>query len=363
MKSMTYDWLDDIQTKLHFLLEHQRDQRIPGYFHYSYSGDLFHNDRRSNLVGSIFALKLYYMLGEERQEYLAPVIRRIFSFQKRNGTIYDKFVYKKSFCRNFISHVSKGQWQNLDNHQYIHAETRQAYSSLLLHGVLPEQIMIDMPTIPEGVGKFLQSLDWSRPWGAGSHFSHLMFFLALFKRSGRLSSEAYRGAAHTALDQIALLQNQHDGSWYKGSPSLQQKINGAMKVITGLLWADVPFAYPERLIDLCLVRNESTHACDQFNKTLVLRYANKATGGSYRRKDIETWCHQALNEWQEYFHSDKGGFSFWRGKANERYYGALITRGRDEPDIHGTALFVWGLGMMAHLIPLPAIQAFKEMRS
>lgn len=363
MEDKDYYWLRNIRAELFSFLSDLRDMEEPGYFRYSYSGDLFPHNRRSNLAGSIFALKLYYMLGEERQEYITPVIQRVLSFQKKDGTIFDPFVYKKSFSRNFISNISRWKWQNLDNHYYIRAETRQAYSALLLYNVLPEVIMTDIPTTPTGVERFFRTLDWTRPWGAGSHFSHLMFFLALLKRSGRLSSEAYQGAAHTALDQIAALQNHHDGSWYKGSPSLQQKINGAMKVITGLLWADVPFAYPERLIDLCLVRNESTHACDQFNKTLVLRYANKATGGSYRRKDIETWCYQTLNEWQEYFHSDKGGFSFWRGKANERYYGARITRGRNEPDIHGTVLFVWGLGMMSRLTPLPAIQAFKEMRS
>lgn len=363
MEDKDYYWLKNIRAELFSFLNDLKDPEEPGYFRYSYSSDSFPRNRRSNLAGSIFALKLYYMLGDERQEYITPAIRRVLSFQKKNGTIFDPFVYRKSFSRNFISNISQRKLQNLDNHGYILAETRQAYSALLLHNVFPELIMIDIPTTPEGVERFIRRLDWTRPWGAGSHFSHLMFFLALLKRSGRLSTWAYKNATRAALELITTLQNHHDGSWYKGSPSLQQKINGAMKVITGLLWADVPFAYPERLIDLCLIHNESTHACDQFNKTLVLRYADKAAESSYRRKDIEKWSHQTLDEWREYFHPDKGGFSFWRSKANERYYGARITRGRNEPDIHGTVLFVWGLGMMAHLTPLPAIQAFKEMRS
>lgn len=363
MADIDYYWLRNIRADIFSLLNDLRDPEEPGYFRYSYSGDLFQQKAHSNLAGSIFALKLFHMLGAGNQEDLASAIQRVLSFQKNDGTIFDSFVYRRSFSRNFISNISRLKWQNLDNRGYILAETRQAYSALLLHNVLPEVIMTDIPTTSEGVKYFLQSLDWTRPWGAGSHFSHLMFFLALMKRSGRLSSGAYKNATRAALELITTLQNHYDGGWYKGNPSTQQKINGAMKVITGLLWADAPFAHPECLIDLCLAHNESTHACDQFNKTLVLRYADKATAGSYRRKDIETWCHQALDEWREYFHSDKGGFSFWRGKANERYYGARITRGYDEPDIHGTVLFVWGLEMMAHLVPLPAIQAFKEMRS
>ena len=56
-------------------------------------------------------------------------------------------------------------------------------------------------------------------------------------------------------------------------------------------------------------------------------------------------------------------FSFWKGRANARYYDAQITRGLNGADIHGTVLFVWGLSMMAKLAPIPELNWLNEMKS
>ncbi len=347
---------------LHFL-DHQQDVHLPGYFAYSYTGDLFNAKKKCNVAGCIFALKLYSMLGETRESIISPIINRILSFQKPDGSIYDPIVFRKSFLRNAAADLSRGRFGNLDNHEYIRAETRQAYSSLLLHGIIPDHIYTNIPTTPDRIRSYIRKLDWTHPWGAGSHFSHLMFFLSLMHQSKKLDAESFLIAKQTALDELASLHHQNDGAWYLGNPSKLQKINGAMKVLTGMLWADAVLTYPEQLIDLCLSHTDPIHACDQFNKTMVLRYADAATGSSYKRTEIEAWCENALNDWQSYFHPEQGGFSFWKGRANERYYGARISRGLNEADIHGTVLFVWGLSMMAKLMPIPELNWLHEMKS
>lgn len=344
-------------------MDYQRNPFVSGYYHYSHSGDFFNSLAHENIAGSIFALKLFYMLGETDEQIIKPLTNRLLSFQTSNGSIYDPFVFQKSFLRNAAAGLSRGNFQNLDNHEYIRAETRQAYSSLLLHGIIPDHIYSNIPTTPDGINKYLRALDWTRPWGAGSHFSHLMFFLSLMRKSGKLNETIFEIAKQTALTEIASLHHTQDGAWYRGNPPLLQKINGAMKVITGFLWADAPLTHPEQLIDLCLSHTDPIHACDQFNKTLVLRYANEATSGRYKRNEIEAWCAKALTDWQNYYHPDQGGFSFWKGRANERYYGARVTRGLNETDIHGTVLFVWGLSMMARLMPIPELNWLKEMKS
>lgn len=352
-----------LKTSLLNFLSHQRNPDHPGYYSYSHSGDLFNPSKHENITGSIFALKLYYMLGVTDGQIIKPITDRVLSFQKSNGAIYDPSIFRKSFFRNAVAGLSRGSFHNLDNHEYIRAETRQAYSALLLHGIIPNRIYTDIPTQPDRIQTYLRKLDWTHPWGAGSHFSHLVFFLSLLHRSQKIETETFEIAKQTALEELAKLHHQTDGVWYLGNPSKLQKINGTMKVITGMLWTDAQLQNPEQLIDLCLSHHEPIHACDQINKTLVLRYANEMTRGSYRRSDIEKWCEETLDDWQNYYHPEQGGFSFWKGRANERYYGARVTRGLNETDIHGTVLFVWGLSMMAKLMPIPELSWLKEMKS
>lgn len=357
------NWTDGIHERLLSFLEGQQDLAVPGYFRYSLSGDLFDDKKKSNLAGSIFALKILYMLGEKDVDIITPIAERIISFQKSNGALYDPFVYRKSFARNALSSLLGGQFSNLNNHGYIRAETRQAYSALLLHDSIPERVFRTIPTRPQEINDYLTSLDWTRPWAAGSHFSHLMFFLALFKKHGDLKEDQYFEATRTALEIISSLQHSDDGAWYRGNPPKLEKINGAMKVITGLLWTEATLLCPRELIDLCLSDNESVHACDQINKALVLRYADEAVGSAYRREDILQWCRHTLDEWSEYYYPEYGGFSFWKHRANAQYYGARVTEGRNEPDIHGTVLFVWGLSMIAKLLPLPELDWLHQMKS
>ncbi len=362
---MPSEWLNNLRTHLLLFLEQQRDETIPGYFRYAFSGDVFQNKNRSNLAGSIFALKLYHMLNMHQAAPTHSAIERILSFQKSDGTIYDPFIYRKSFIRNLLSNLSKAKTHNLNNDEYIRAETRQAYSALLLYDIIPDHLYANIPTQPDAVKKYIDTLDWKRPWGAGSHVSHLLFFLSLLRKAKRLDETTYNDAREMTLSSLSSLQHNSDGTWYTGLPSPRQKVNGAMKVITGLLIDNVPFTYPDRLIDLCLHTDtqQTSDACDQINQVLVLRYADEQCQHSHRRDEIFTFCEKILWQWQDYYHQNEGGFSFHKNRANDRYYGANVSRGLNEPDIHGTVLFVWGLSLMAKLIPLPELDWLQEMKS
>jgi len=339
------------------------ETNFPGYFRYSFSGDLFDHSKKENLAGSIFALKIYYILGIKDQKIIQPIINRILSFQNNDGSIFDPYVYKKSFIRNVGACLKRGRVSNLDNHEYVYAESRQSYSAMLLHDYVPERCFVNIPTSPKKIKVFLQKLDWSKPWSAGSHFSHLMFFLSYLKRKGVLDHEVFEAAKHSAIHYINSIQHNEDGAWYVGSPSHREKVNGAMKVLTGLLWVDTKLSFPERLIDLCLSGTNSVHACDELNKILVLRHAEEAVAYSYRRKELDLWLLNTLSDWKKYYFPEIGGFSFWEGRANEVYYGVRVSRGFNEPDIHGTLLFLWGLSMVAQLLPIPELSDFHEIKS
>lgn len=276
----------------------------------------------------------------------------------------DPFIARRRLLRHVVSNLKRGDFHDLGNHGYIRAETRQANSALLLHGVLPKNIPENIPTTPDDIRQFLSRLDWSHPWGAGSHFSHLMFFLSLLRKANRIDEATYQHAQSTAYAFVATLQHD-DGAWYTGNPLHRQKVNGAMKVISGLIVDDLSFDRPDKLIDLCLAQEarQTDDACDQINQILVLRYSDRLLNHSYRTDDIKMFCLNTLEQWQQYYHPVQGGFSFHKHRANDRYYGAKVSRGLNEPDIHGTVLFVWGMSMMNQILHLPELDFLHEIKN
>jgi hypothetical protein len=82
----------------------------------------------------------------------------------------------------------------------------------------------------------------------------------------------------------------------------------------------------------------------------VLYCCNKAT--DYRVDDIKNFCLKRLSQYRRYYHENKGGFSFHKDRANDVYYGARITKGLNEPDIHGTVMFLWGITLISRILKL-----------
>lgn len=351
-------WLFELKEKVSQFLEQLKGKKISGFFHYSLSGDLYNEEIKWGLGNTVFAVKIFYTLDlmnklpeEERME-MADFIK---SFQKDNGTIYDPLIKRKTFLKDKLSLLNNWEFNNFWHQQTIRAETRQAISALKLLEKRPGIHYKNFPKKKNEIEKYLDNLDWGKPWNAGSHFSHLMFFL------NNIDLENKQELINFSIDLVNKLQSPEDGSWYTNNPSLQQKINGAMKIITGLKATNrVYFKYPEKLIDLCLQARNDKQACDNFNIIYVLHYANKMTNGNYRREEIKNFALERLVIYKKYYYPEIGGFSFLPHKANIYYYGAKITKGLDEPDIHGTVMFFWGISIISQILKINDELGFKE---
>ncbi len=69
--------------------------------------------------------------------------------------------------------------KNRIDHKFVRrAETRQAISALKLFNLNPKYIFKNFPKNTEEIKIFIDKLNWKIPWGAGAHFSALMFLLA-----------------------------------------------------------------------------------------------------------------------------------------------------------------------------------------
>ena len=354
------NWLYELKDEVKDFLSHQKSSVKKGYYHYSYSGDIYDESIDWNVGSSVFALKLYYLLGMEKNQYIINTIDYIKSFQS-GDKIYDHFIFKKGLIRNFLGSLKNKNFTNLLNHQYKSAETRQSLSALMLYGELPNSLKLDIPTSKEEIEKYLTLLNWSEPWGAGSHFSHLMFFYRVAKETGQISLKQFDTYTNIAIERINKIYHTDTGGWYKGDQTNRYIVNGAMKILTGLIAVDkVDIPAPEALIDTCLKATNDLDACDNFNIILVLNYTSKQLGRNYRQKEIENFALNRLQKYKAHYKKEQGGFSFFLNGSNTRYYGAKITKGLNEADIHGTVLFMWGISIITQILGLENEFDFRE---
>lgn len=354
------DWLYDLKDEVKTFLSHQKNSIKKGYYHYSYCGDIYDESIHWNIGSSVFALKLYYLLGMEKNQDVTDAINYIKSF-KNEDKIYDQFIFKKGFIRNFLGSLKNKNFTNLLNHQYVSAETRQSLSALMLYSELPNNLKLDIPNSKEEIERYLSLLNWSEPWGAGSHFSHLMFFYRVAKETGQISLKQFDTCTNIAIEWINNIYHIDTGGWYKEDQTNRYIVNGAMKILTGLIAVDkVYIPAPEALIDTCLKATNDLDACDNFNIILVLNYASKQLQRNYRQKEIENFALNRLEKYKEHYKKEQGGFSFFLNSANTRYYGAKITKGYNESDIHGTVLFMWGISIIIQILGVENEFDFRE---
>ena len=344
-----YSLQDDISTWL-FTLE---DKKYPGRFRFAATGSIFHSPERSGLDASALALKISYMLGILDQLPHNKIIQWvdfIRSFQlktedvgflrltKKTGFFIDPVLIKKA-------DLNMG-WKGYDV-RIRRAVTRQACAALMCANERPSYPVCDIPHTISQVEHYLSSLDWERdPWGAGSHASHLVFFLKMNKDFFD-EGEKYNELIPAIFEWLTAIHNSETGSWYIGDPSTEQKINSAMKILTAYAVLKKPVENPEPLIDFCLASVNQADGCHNADILYVLHYCNQYT--KYRFSDIQDFCWERIKVIEK-FRKPDGGFSFYLDRSQTSMYGVPITKGLPESDIHGTVLFLWSLKMIVNIL-------------
>lgn len=351
------NWIFDLKHQIPKFLKNLTGKKRKGFYHYSLSGDFFGETIKWGLGNSVFFLKIIYTLNLEHkfQKEVNDAINFILRFQKKDGSFYDPLIKTIAITFSILKTLPKLCLFKLKYDSTKRAETRQTISALYLFGISPKIKYKKIPDNEEKITNFLSKLNWELPWGAGSHFSHLLFFLHHSNLNNKEELIQY------TINWVNKIQHENEGFWYKGEPSIQQKINGAMKIITGLkVVKRVNFKYPEKMIDTLLSAMNDSQACDNFNIVYVLKYCNELTGGKYRFSEIKDFLYDRLKIYRMHYHHKNGGFSFYQNKSNTTYYGAYISRGKNEPDIHGTTMFLWGISIIAQILNINNDLKFKE---
>jgi len=325
-------------------------------FKYSLSGDLYDSSTKWGLGQLVFATKILHMidvLKDIESVNKLNLVNAIYSFQRNDGTFTDTTLFgqkKKSILDKLMMKNDDDSYHE----QIIRAETRQSFAALMTLGAIPIKPYTYLPYSEKEVNNYLSSLNWKEPWGAGSHFSHLLFFYKANKEMFDYKSDLATNLIDYSIKWVNSLQSNIDGTWHDGDVPLSQKINGAMKILIGFSTVNYyKLSYVESFIDTILSGVNDGHACDNFNIVYCLYFASKLT--NYRNEEIQKFCIDRLNIYKGYYHEKEGGFSFYQNRANDVYYGAKITKGLNEPDIHGTVMFLWGITLISRIINIQGL--------
>lgn len=364
MTNEAEDWIETVILGLPDFVDRMRDPNEDGRFKYSLSGDLSFPDKWG-LGNSVFATKILYMLNTDGDLVNDSIANYILSFQKDNGEIFDPLISRRSVWYRSLYCLVDRDINNLFGAQIRRAESRQSFAALRALQRYPEYRYKAIPSSVDEVKKYIHSLNWRKPWNAGSHFGTLIFLLKSkewwptsdFDR-GR--SEKVEALIEEAFRQVSVYR-QDNGAWFMtgAAPSTAEQVSGAMKMTIAFMVAEKGATGMEKqLIDLCLDLAIKPDACNNFNLVLVLYYALKSK--NYRRSDVSRFCSEAISRYRKHYWPETGGFSFYIGRANDRYYGARLTEGLPEPDIHATHLYLWGIVLISKMLELPARNRLRE---
>ncbi len=243
----------------------------------------------------------------------------------------------KTHLKKTANYVLKKNFEDKSKHIFktLNADNKQTISTL---SDLGYQIKHQPEISFEGhsnLVNYLDSYDWSEPWNAGAQFSSVALYNTVFKLGFEQDLERF----------IENKINYETGSYFDKKPhNNRQIINGAMKVITGLDWMNVPIHNPEKLIDFCLNNKPEFEGCDLVDYIYVLCKTTNQI--NYRKKEVNKILLEVLEYLKLLYHKDEKGFSYFVNKSQTHYYGIKITKGSNIPDLHGTILSVWAIVMI-----------------
>lgn len=244
----------------------------------------------------------------------------------------------KTYKSNNTFYIDKTNHRN-----NIIAETRQAISGLINTGYDDTFIDLNVYYNNEDNLYFMSDNNWNDPWGAGAQLSHYLFFL-------QLNPEQNKNKILNVLNKLEKYKKQ-DG-WYYNRPNNHVRINGIMKVFTGLDIINYDYKNIEDLlkniINSILILNPGSGGCNIYDYVYVL---SKSKIINYRIDECKKKLINVYHLILTYQHPD-GGFSYNKNSTTKNMYGKTITNGFNIGGIHGTTLMCMALSIIDNFCDL-----------
>lgn len=173
------DWLEQMAMGLE-----------PGRFRFCAKSFFVPTTGKAGLVSTCFAMRSAWETGiydEWPEERRRGCVEFIQSFQRQDGFFYDAWLFKNTRIHLktiVLALLGRVPFRFLlhQKEMNLRAETRQCAGDLFNVRFKP---LVPLPLECrdiKSVRKYVQSFDWSNPWSAGSHLSHLMCFLVVNRK-------------------------------------------------------------------------------------------------------------------------------------------------------------------------------------
>ena len=214
----------------------------------------------------------------------------------------------------------------------IIAESRQALSALYNNGVPLPKVKMDLFYSNPRDLYFMNDSIWNNPWNAGAQLSHYLFYLKNNDKPELITQ---------VLEELKRYEK-HDG-WYNMKPADHVRINGIMKIFTGL--DIINFDYTEiseiihNITDSMINQSPEDGGCNIYDFVYVL---SKAVKIGYRVDECRDKLFDIYTIILTYQHTD-GGFSYNKNSTTTNMYGKMISKGHACGGIHGTTLMCMAL--------------------
>jgi hypothetical protein len=339
----TYSEVDDWLIQERLSISEFLNSRITADFKVCFSDTNNDLPRKNSLLASYAfcarTLKIVGSLTKTQEQRFADAILK---FKGVNGIYWDPYVKNNSWFIRTASGLKNLDLAKLTGKYYMIAETRQAIATLLTLGRDEStdclyKFILENRTIEN----YLLTLNFKKPWHSNSHVNHLLFAL---RYHSKISEDEKKANAEKI---IKITSRRFIDEINSGKLNGSQAIGGAMKLCMGAKFFDLSEAitslYDEsRFMSFA----PNSDACEQFNYLYAI-------SNLMNKKLAEYEVLEYLRNWRAY-KKENGGYSFYRDKSSTVYMDAKITRSKNVADLHGTAMFSWGLVILDQLRKNPS---------
>lgn len=305
------------------------------------SGDLA-ND--GYLFSTAFAIKVHKIVGLPKPKTLISELQQSFAL---DVPLTDKWLSRANFFSTGAELLIHGKSPLRQRQERVVAQQRQALFSLIIWDEKPDALPVEkFAPAPE-------KLDWNHPWSASAQISHKVFMNKNFRQK-------HQALNSSLIDEISFeLRNfvRNPGS------SREQGVNALMKAVTASRSCSIDLDLdPHEILDLTLEHATHDHACNHLNALLVLDYFSERSP-KYRARDLAKYAREQREKILGHYWNVFGGFSFYRFHSQHTYLGVRVGHGYQEPDMHGTIMFTWGLSIIEKLLSKSDPQVFHAINS
>ena len=221
---------DFIESYLDFLNSLKKDNE---YTYYPVKQGSTHEGNDIDLGFSCFAIKSLYIIDEWKnitEQQKNNWVNFINSFQSNvnknfsEGSFIDinyleninRFSFTKETKRN-IKKIFYGKsnvkGKKVEIQEFIRAESKQAISTLHQVGSKNNEKYYERVFSENDITKYLNSLNWSKPWNAGAQFSALCVFL----ESQEKQNDLYFGMKKELIDFSNRIVDIETGAYFKNN--------------------------------------------------------------------------------------------------------------------------------------------------